>query len=279
MSERWWRHEPERDESHVGISLADILFGLVLTQAFAPTVHDYHKISIAGFTQLGLAVETIILSWIGYHNNRRSGNTWALTFLNIPLLQFVIDILIVAAYWILIVTTESIDPTYFKISAVPESAVLVAVFGLYLGWDSLEILINEDKRYVDKMAGPATPLRTEVQTRSLLLGSITDWRHPKGSGAYYATPARVMRSVTLTFLAVFVATSVLVGPVLHVHGHVSVPVVDSVLAVIVFSYRVLQANIERRCVQRPKPPKKPTSAPDGIGSPSHTKYRMDPPAT
>lgn len=147
--------KPEIDDTlKTGLGLIDLLFGLALGLAFAQTLNGYGKISAAGWGQLILAVVTIVLSWVGYHNSRQRG-LWMLKFVNRPLVQYLVDFLIIAAYWALVVTAEGIPPVagastaaaLNQPSAAPESLLLLVIFVLYFVWDLLEIGINENDRY------------------------------------------------------------------------------------------------------------------------------------
>lgn len=258
MATKWWREPQPDDAARVGIGLVDLLFALVLAQAFVETTTGYQHIRIAGWSHLVLAFITITLSWIGYHAGKSAEHLWALKFFNRPLFQYLVDLLILIAYWGLIVTAEGIPiapdmpHTYLLApSARPEAVLIVVIFALYAIYDTLEVGINEDEQYIRVMIGDSTlamtdhghPKAAPNLTRCVRVrwpwGST--WRPSRHNGTFYAFPARLMRMVTYLALVLVIMLGLGVW-VWDPKASSSIVALDGVYAVILIGYRVAQSE-------------------------------------
>ena len=123
-------------------------------------------------------------------------------FWNKPLSQYFVDILIVIAYWILVVTTDHIlvspDIPSSRLSSpspLPELVTLVAIFSLYLIWDFIEVSINESPEFVDRMAYSRTvELREAAEARRQRASRPKEFRDEN------LREARLATAVTLVLL-------------------------------------------------------------------------------
>jgi hypothetical protein len=152
-----------RADGSVGVGLIDLLFALVLSQVFFATNGTYRDITAAGWGLLILATVLIVLSWVGYHNNRRNSVAWELEFFNQPFFEYAVDILILTAYWAVIITNNGVptivhtDSGVAKVfyddpaSLAPAAILIAVVFALYLLWDLLAVSIVKDPDYVKEM--------------------------------------------------------------------------------------------------------------------------------
>jgi hypothetical protein len=87
-----------------------------------------------------LAVATVVTlaSWIGYHNSKNRPR-FKIRFFNWPLAQFVIDILLVADYWLL-ATAAGGGPS--PPTARIQAGLVFSAFALYVLWDIVSTLIG-----------------------------------------------------------------------------------------------------------------------------------------
>lgn len=240
-----FRSPPEREPlgSGVSLSLVDILFGLVLAQVFVATANGYAEITGAGWAHLTLAGWTIVQSWVGYHNYRLSSDLWRLDFTRLPMLQFGIDIVIVAAYWAMVITAEGIpispgrgsDSALHASSGRPESVLLASIFLLYFVWDSIEIVLAESPEYAKRAERPGL-IRSQTRPRRWWL-RVSRWRkHPPEER--YACEARPMRLVSGTFFLILLALGAVVWAVDPTSTSCLV-VVDALFGLVLYVYRVL----------------------------------------
>jgi hypothetical protein len=156
----WWpRRAPAEDKSTVGITFVDVLFALVIGEILAP-LRDIDEIPAAGWSHLGVAVVLTLTSWIGYHNsvNRQR---YLIRFPNLPLAQFVLDILMVVTYWLCVVTIE-LQINGRVADARPEARVVAFSFLLYAAWDAVGLLIRRDPRYRRRPLDKDLPKRRHI---------------------------------------------------------------------------------------------------------------------
>ena len=117
-----------------------------------------------------------------------------------------------------------------------ETVIIFAVFVLYLVWDTLEILVQENDRYTDA-------LRTADRCRKLPPERASyrrRFRHSNLRGrTYFAKNIRAGRAMTATFTGCYliILIAVLSG---HIRGVVPVGVLDIFYIASLFLYRFTQ---------------------------------------
>ena len=138
---------PKRDDASVGIGFVDVLFALVIGQALlSVTWRDVHRISGTKAADLLVAVVVTLTSWIGYHNSLNRPK-FKIRFINWPLTQFILDILMVFVYWLL-VTSSGLARSIHHPDGVTAGLVLAA-FVLYCLWDFVSNRIVRQAKYQD----------------------------------------------------------------------------------------------------------------------------------
>ncbi|WP_165797865.1 hypothetical protein [Mycolicibacter virginiensis] len=146
------------DKARAGLSFIEVLFALVVARVLDPFAH-YMSIPAAGFSHLGVALVLTVTSWIGYHNSWNRPR-YFIRFANLPLWQFFIDVLLVAAYWFCAVSAEGTGTDLGReISARPESVCVAISFVLYCFWDWVGYGIRRSALY------PKSPPRNDVPRR------------------------------------------------------------------------------------------------------------------
>ncbi len=139
------------DESpdSVGLSYVDLLYALPVA-AIANLIVEVHssEVTVAGWFNVGLALTAVTCGWVGHHGNRKlmpkclrqQEEKW---FFTTPrFLQFILEILVIAVYFALVLAAQLPDPDgsggSFEITL---TKLLAIGFGLYLVWDLLDIWI------------------------------------------------------------------------------------------------------------------------------------------
>lgn len=164
--------KPERrDESVVGITFVDVLFALVVGQILLPVAEGLH-IPWAGKTQLLLAFVLTVTSWVGYHNSWNRPRFF-IRFLNLPLAQFVIDVLLVIAYWLTATWVEGLPLENRTASALPESVLISVCFLLYVAWDQVGLKMRASDRYFGRPLSRDVPQRRRVSGFFFFLAVFT----------------------------------------------------------------------------------------------------------
>lgn len=149
----------------VGLGFIDILFGLAASQVFIAVQQtpSPHRISVAGWGYLVVALFVIVLSYIGYHTNRvHRGGGWPLDFRSLPMIELGIDVLLVGTYFLLVIESPGI-PTGATdhgrpAAAVMQATLLAVIFLLYFVWDATEHIITGTQRYGDFLSGGTSDL-------------------------------------------------------------------------------------------------------------------------
>ena len=139
---------PKVDPGHVGVTFVDVLFALVVGYMLTPLA-TWWKIPWSGWGDLGVAAVLTLTSWIGYHNSS-SNPKWVISFPNLPLLVFVLDITMVVVYACSVFVAASITPGASQSPHMLPEAVVVAVsFLLYCLWDWANLKIKGAGAYSD----------------------------------------------------------------------------------------------------------------------------------
>jgi hypothetical protein len=135
----------------VELGFVDLLYAVpVADLAVRVSGTTLHHVTPSGWGDVGLALTTITLGWIGHHSNRQKlppgmranrlrpvRNYWSRRFV-----QFVVEVLIVIVYFAL--GTRSFLPAgagVGRAGTVWKAECLLAVFILYLIWDLLDAWI------------------------------------------------------------------------------------------------------------------------------------------
>jgi hypothetical protein len=228
-----WLRDPVLDDgARVGLSFITIGYGVVLVAVFP--MAPLGRIGVAGWFHLALAAFMLIVSYIGYYNNRQKYAAWKVNFFNIPLLQYVVSFVILFLYWEL----GSTAPKQDSHSALTFEAVIVlVVFVAYLTWDCLEVAVQESSRYIQKLIDTdhydlLPPLAQDYTQRPgrRLIRTRTRW---------FAKDARAGRTMTLAY-AVLCAAGLMLVVFYRVRGTTATAAVDSVYIVGLFAYRYCQ---------------------------------------
>jgi len=117
--------------------------------------------------QLVLAGLVTVTSWVGYHSSWNRPR-WFIRFPNLPLAQFLIDVLLVVDYWFL--ATQIPDPARTPITSPLIASLCVAIaFGFYFLWDVTALFIRKDDRYKESPLSKDVPARRRA---SLLYAGV-----------------------------------------------------------------------------------------------------------
>jgi hypothetical protein len=164
----------------------------------------------AGWAQIGLSLAVITFAWIGHHKNRNlvasRQAAGAFPFCSPRFVQFIVEVLIIAAYFALGARLALRTGAFPNPSGIWQSLWLTIVFVLYLIWDILDFSIAR---------------------------SDTTWAARARKGSY----------VTVGFLIVF---ALLLAVVISANDHTSpwVVAVDAVAICLLYSYRVVQEQVQ-----------------------------------
>jgi hypothetical protein len=144
----WKRFQtpPKVDPGHVGVTFVDVLFALVVGYMLTPLA-TWWKIPLSGWGDLGVAAVLTLTSWIGYHNSS-SNPKWVISFPNLPLLVFIVDISMVVTYAFSVFVATSVTSGASQTPQMLPEAVIVAVsFLLYCFWDWVNLAIKGAEPY------------------------------------------------------------------------------------------------------------------------------------
>jgi hypothetical protein len=130
-----------------GLTFTDILFGFVIKELFSRLQYWGTQPSVVHW-QLITGITLVLGSWIGFRRSMARSN-YELKFFNLPLLRFVIDQAMVFMYFrISILTPEAANPSVKPVSLVQTTSKWLAIiFGLYLLWDFLGVLMSCGSKY------------------------------------------------------------------------------------------------------------------------------------
>ncbi|MGI8661936.1 MAG: hypothetical protein ACR2LQ_01845 [Acidimicrobiales bacterium] len=149
------------DETRVGLSFIEVLFALVVARALDPLA-DFSSIPGVGLSHLGVAFVLTVTSWIGYHNSWNRPR-YFIRFANLPLWQFVIDVLLVITYWFCAVSAEGTGTGLGKaVSARPEVLCVAISFVMYSLWDAVGHAIRMSDLYERSPPSRDVPRRRYV---------------------------------------------------------------------------------------------------------------------
>lgn len=152
------------------------------------------KPAAAGTAQLVLAGALTVTSWVGYHSSWNRPQ-WFIRFPNLPLLQFLTDVLLVVDYWFLATSFPLSDKDASPLAAVICVSIAFVLYGI---WDATSYWMRKDDRYVDRPLKYDVPKRRRVTyvflAASLMLLSWVSAGHPAGG------PVCVTICVLLTVL-------------------------------------------------------------------------------
>jgi hypothetical protein len=180
----------ELTQFDTGLRFTDILFGFVIRELFL-RLQNWAQLPSYVLWHLIVGAALVLGSWIGF---RRSvyRSAYEVKFINLPLLRFLVDQLLIILYFrISVLTTVEgiVLPTADQLAEATAS-LLVSVFVLYAVWDLLGIaLVKARKRNTTDGAKPKYPEIREDDRK------ITDkWQRPNVWGF----------TITMVFLGLFV---------------------------------------------------------------------------
>ena len=122
----------QQPRQQVAVGFIDILFGLAAGAAFL----QFFNAGIEVRSHLAVALVVIALSWIGYHQTMSASPDvpeWGWNTV-----QFFVDVVIVGLYYVLVLAASK-RGLAATARMVDEAALLVAVFGAYAVWDTLDL--------------------------------------------------------------------------------------------------------------------------------------------
>lgn len=173
MSPKWlasarrlFRTVPELDQGdkRSGATFVNILFGLVVTQAAIQLAKElvkwwgdgWNEVDETRLAHLLVALTLTVLSWIGYHQSQQYP-PFLIKFVNIPFVQFFLDVLMVIMYYVVVAVAENSDHALGPVlthSAGPEASLVFVVFVLYSVWDFTGFRLFHDPEYSKRLATP-----------------------------------------------------------------------------------------------------------------------------
>lgn len=144
---------PQRDLQTVGTVFIDVLFGVVVAKAL--DLSSTGQRTIVEQLNLLLAIVVTVAAWIGYHNSRNRAR-YTISFFNLPLFQFTIEVTLVYVYWLLVVSSTRISrgtPNVADAPVLTEAILVTCYFALLLLGSNcvgneadVEILCNANRR-------------------------------------------------------------------------------------------------------------------------------------
>jgi len=196
------RHRPTSiDETRVGLSFIEVLFALVVARALDPLA-DFSSIPGVGLSHLGVAFVLTVTSWIGYHNSWNRPR-YFIRFANLPLWQFVIDVLLVITYWFCAVSAEGTGTGLGRtVSARPEVLCVTVSFIMYCLWDAVGHAIRTSDLYERSPPSRDVPRRRYVTTicaAAAVVITLAVWRINPSSKASIVVVDLVLIALILTF--------------------------------------------------------------------------------
>jgi hypothetical protein len=147
----------ETDRRGVSLVFVDVLFAAVATKILEQSSRE--GLPFEGKTQLALAAVLTITAWIAYHNSTNRA-AYMMEYVNLPLVQFLLDLLLVYLYWL--VATSAEEDATARPSVVPEALILAAVFLVFLGWDRVALAMRRSPRYPGVSMADDRPRRRAV---------------------------------------------------------------------------------------------------------------------
>jgi hypothetical protein len=155
---------PEAEKTDTGLRYTDILFGFVIRELFL-RLQNWAHIDHAVRCHLIVGATLVLGSWIGFRRSlHRSG--YQLKFVNLPLIRFLVDQLMLILYFRIAVLTPVPETGTLLISG-PDAARNLArhtnelvfyVFFLYVLWDLLGIWMAKAKiKVLDRSTKPRYP--------------------------------------------------------------------------------------------------------------------------
>jgi len=198
--------ELDKADKRSGATFVNILFGLVVTETAIQLSRELVNWSAAGWQEVDetrishllVAMTLTVLSWIGYHASQQYP-PFLIKFLNLPFLQFFLDVSMVVTYYVVVALAEtsgqqggaSLTP-----DARPEAALILVAFALYSAWDWSGYRLFRDREYARRLQSPREPATgldprrkvTFIFTAISLVIAATVWKtHPRAPGTVIAT--------------------------------------------------------------------------------------------
>lgn len=145
----------EVDEERSGVAFIDVLFALIVGAIAAVAYGDvktvvtaqghFRNTDVTSILELLVAFVVTTTSWIGYHGSQ--GRTrYRLKFVNLPLLQFTVDVMLLLAYAVLVYAASG-EGLAIADSEKLQMATIAAIFLGYVTWDVLSEWMRHTKLY------------------------------------------------------------------------------------------------------------------------------------
>jgi len=234
---------------HVSTVFIDLLFAAVVSRILEEGTDSSVPLGPVGVCHLLVAAVLTILSWVGYHNSRKTAaQTGELKVTSLEFVVFFLDILIVVLYWVVTAAAEiprppeSVRPPSSP-SALPEAAGVAVSALIYIFWDFAYLLINRRNECHSPAARRAG--RPPCGFRGLL------------SCEHHVDRVKKVRGcVTTGFAAVAVSVLVLVyyaEPLMSGNEERFVVAADAVLVCLLVAYRLMKEWLARLVAPAPAP--------------------------
>lgn len=132
----------------VGVAFVGILFGLAVSDgasSFAGLVREsgLRDVPAPAATHYLVGFALTVASFIGYYTSTNAPRL-RVRFFNIPILQFLLDVLMVVAYFFVFQYAEGGASSEASASAQPEAILVFVSFALYTVWDFLGFRLQAD---------------------------------------------------------------------------------------------------------------------------------------
>jgi hypothetical protein len=176
------------DRDPTSLTFLDLLYAIPLADlATRVSATELKGIPAEGWTEIALVLAVITFGWVGHHNNRRRESkrrrAGDFGFLQKRFLQFLIEVLIIVAYFGLAErVTLQVPSGHSHASANWQSAWLVVIFVLYLVWDILDVINAKGDANWQRRAGRGR--NVTIGALAVLLGglALVHWLHPQSAG-------------------------------------------------------------------------------------------------
>lgn len=200
--------ELDKADKRSGATFVNILFGLVVTETAIQLSRELVNWSAAGWQEVDetrishllVAMTLTVLSWIGYHASQQYP-PFLIKFLNLPFLQFFLDVSMVVTYYVVVALAENSGQQAgapLTPDARPEAVLIFVAFALYSAWDWSGYCLFRDREYARRLQSPRRPATGLDQRRKVtfaftlisLATAVSVWfAHPRAPGIVIATDA------------------------------------------------------------------------------------------
>jgi hypothetical protein len=152
----------EVDEEKTGVAFIDVLFALIVGAIAAVAYGDVKTVvaaqgafrhsDVISLLQLVVAFVVTTTSWIGYHGSQGRAR-YRMKFINLPLLQFTVDVFLLLAYAILVYAASGTGLALEDAEKL-QIATIATIFLGYLIWDILSEWMRHTSLYGPRPGSP-----------------------------------------------------------------------------------------------------------------------------